>query len=101
MVRHVVTLHLQPGTTDDAVDAMVAEVAALPGLVPGVRGYSVGRDLGVDDANATVAIVADFDTVSDYETYRDHPEHRRVIVEHVRPLLAGRAAVQFELDGPV
>ena len=99
MVRHVVTLTLEPATTPEQVQALVDEIATLPHLVPGVRGYSVGSDLGIDDGNATVAIVADFDDALAYEVYRDHPEHRRVIVEHVRPLLAARAAVQHALPG--
>ena len=99
MVRHVVTLTLEPGTTPEQAQSVVDQIAALPHLVPGIRGYSVGRDLSVDEGNATIAIVADFDDVLAYETYRDHPEHRRVIVEHVRPLLAARAAVQHELPG--
>lgn len=99
MVRHVVTLTLQPDTTAEQVQALVDEIAALPHLVPGIRGYSVGSDLGIDEGNATVAIVADFEDELTYEVYRDHPEHRRVIVEHVRPLLAARAAVQHSLPG--
>jgi hypothetical protein len=29
--------------------------------------------------------------------YRDHPDHVAVIAEHIRPILAERAAVQHEL----
>ena len=99
MVRHVVTLQLVPGTPPAQVQAVVDEIAALPHLVPGVRGYSVGADLAIDEGNATIAIVADFDDALAYETYRDHPEHRRVVVEHVRPVLAARSAVQHQLPG--
>ena len=99
MVRHVVTLTLEPGTTPEQVQSLVDEIGALPHLVPGIRSYSVGSDLAIDEGNATVAIVADFDDSLAYEVYRDHPEHRRVIVEHVRPLLAARAAVQHDLPG--
>jgi len=99
MVRHVVTLTLQPETTPDQVQGLLDEIGALPHLVPGIRSYSVGTDLGIDDGNATIAIVADFEDELAYEVYRDHPEHRRVIVEHVRPLLAARAAVQHSLPG--
>ena len=99
MVRHVVTLTLLPGTTPEQVAALVDEIGTLPHLVPGVRGYSVGSDLGIDEGNATVAIVADFEDELAYEVYRDHAEHRRVIVEHVRPLLAARAEVPHARPG--
>ncbi len=38
-----------------------------------------------------------FDDVAGWRAYRDHPEHRRVIDEHIQPVLAERAALQFEI----
>ena len=37
-------------------------------------------------------------TVAAYESYRDHPEHHRVIAELIKPILAGRSALQYEYD---
>jgi hypothetical protein len=31
-----------------------------------------------------------------YLTYRDNPEHRAIIAEFVRPIIAERAAIQYE-----
>ena len=95
MVRHVVTLTARDDVTPEQLADVVSVIASLPHVVPGIRSYSVGTDLGIDDGNASIAIVADFDDQTSYEIYRDHPEHRRVINEHVRPILAGRAAAQI------
>ena len=57
----------------------------------------MGTDAGVNEGNHNVVIVADFDTVDDYVVYRDHPVHRALIAEHIRPILAGRATVQHDI----
>ncbi|MEV2267854.1 antibiotic biosynthesis monooxygenase family protein [Nonomuraea africana] len=35
-----------------------------------------------------------------YLVDRDHPEHSAVIADHIKPVLSGRAAVQFNLEAP-
>jgi Stress responsive A/B Barrel Domain len=97
MIRHVVTLTWQPEATDEQKQLVSTALAALPGLIPGVRGYTFGPDAGISDGNADFAIVADFDDAADYATYRDHPEHLKVLSGVIRPILAQRAAVQFEI----
>ena len=42
-------------------------------------------------------MVADFDDVGGYLVYRDHPVHREIIGKYVTPIVADRAAVQYEL----
>ena len=49
-----------------------------------------------EPGNADFAVVADFDDAAGYLVYRDDPAHRRIIAEYLRPILASRAAVQFE-----
>jgi hypothetical protein len=63
-----------------------------------IRAYRVGDDVRETAGNYDLAIVADFDDADGYAAYRDHPEHRRVIDELVRPILDARAAVQHLLD---
>lgn len=94
MLTHVVTFTFTESTTDAQVDALAAALAALPGQIDTIRDYRVGRDAGLDPANAAFAVIATFDDDAGYLVYRDHPVHRQVIVEHVRPILAGRSAVQ-------
>ena len=46
-----------------------------------------------------LVVIADLADAAAYATYRDHPEHRRVIQELVAPALEHREAVQFA-SGP-
>ena len=72
-------------------------LSELPARLPQLRSYVIGRDLGINEGNASFAVVADFDTVDDYLAYRDDPEHRRIIGELIAPILASRAGAQYEI----
>jgi len=92
--RHVAMLRWHDGTDVAVRTTIVEAIRALAGLVPSIREYSVGVDAGINEGNYDVVIVADFDDVTGYLEYRDHPEHQRVIRDLVAPNLAARAAVQ-------
>lgn len=98
MLRHVVLFRWREGTTDRDVDAVVAGLATLPGLVPSLRGYRFGPDLHVSDGTWDFAVVADVDDIDGFLSYRGHPAHQAVLHELVVPLLGERAAVQFALE---
>ncbi len=92
--RHVVMLRFADDATDAQVDGVADALRTLPDAIPELRSYVVGVDAGLAPDNHSLVVVADFDSQADYETYRDHPTHRAVIDEHIRPILAGRSAVQ-------
>lgn len=95
-VRHVVTLTFRDDTTAEQIDAISSALRALPDVIPELKRYVVGVDLGRSEGNATLAIVADFDSWEGYEAYRDHPDHVAVATDMVLPVLSGRGAVQHE-----
>ena len=53
-------------------------------------------ELVVQLAVDSQVVTGDFDTVEGYLAYRDHPDHQRVVREIGMPLIASRAAAQFE-----
>ncbi len=95
MIRHVSLLTFADGADFSAFEAALA---TLPGILP-IRNYQVGRDVGINQGNASFAVVADFDTVDDYLQYRDDPEHQRILKELAGPILVARTVVQYEIDG--
>ncbi|GIH96608.1 Dabb family protein [Planobispora siamensis] len=95
MFRHVVLFTWADDATDEQRAAVVTELGRLPGIIPEIRSYTLGADAGVNQGNHQFALVADFDSVDDYLVYRDHPVHQAVIAEHIKPILASRAAAQF------
>jgi Stress responsive A/B Barrel Domain len=96
MIRHVVMFRWTPEATQEQKQRVAAELSRLPALLPALRAYHMGADLGVNEGNFEWAAVADFDDLEGYLTYRDNPEHQAIIAEFIRPIIAQRAAVQYE-----
>jgi hypothetical protein len=97
VIRHVVVLTFTDRATPAERDALAAALRALPEVIPEIRAYSCGSDLGLAEGNASFGVVADFDDVDGYVAYRDHPAHRAVLEERILPMLASRAAVQVDV----
>jgi len=94
--RHVVMVRFTDDTTDDDRSALAAALRRLPDVIPGIRAYRFGPDVGINDGNFDFVVTADFDDAQGYLTYRDHPEHQQLVKERLAPFVAARAAVQFE-----
>jgi hypothetical protein len=99
MFRHVVLFRWTEDATDAQRATLVARLKELPGRIPEIRAYAIGADAGVNAGNFDFAAVADFADREAYIVYRDHPAHRAVIEECLRPILAERVAVQYEPAG--
>jgi hypothetical protein len=97
MFRHVVLMRWKPDATQRERAAVVDALRKLPGLIPELRHYSVGADARVNEGNYDLAVVADCVDVDAYFVYRDHPDHQAAIAEHIRPILADRVAVQYQM----
>jgi hypothetical protein len=98
MFRHVVLFTWTQDATQEQQQRVADELRKLPAAIPELRAYHVGADAGVNTGNFAFAVVADFDSVQDYLVYRDNPQHQEVITQHIRPIMATRAAVQYEFD---
>jgi hypothetical protein len=84
------------GTTDDQKEAVRAALQRMPEVIPEIRAYRYGDDLGLRDDNFDFVVTADFDDVDSFLAYRDHPDHQKAITEFIAPIVKKRAAVQFE-----
>ncbi|MSO37912.1 MAG: Dabb family protein [Acidimicrobiia bacterium] len=96
MIRHVSLLTWKPGTDADAIEAARTALQELPAQIPELLDYRVGSDVGIDQGNSSFAVVGEFADATGYATYRDHPAHIAAAQTHIVPILAGRAALQYE-----
>ncbi|GAA0406134.1 hypothetical protein GCM10009530_67900 [Microbispora corallina] len=97
MFRHVVLLNWVEDATEEQKAEVAERLSGLPAAIPELRRYELGADAGLNQGNFSFAVVADFDSQEDYVVYRDHPVHRAIIEESIVPILASRAAVQYEI----
>jgi len=97
--RHVVMFKWADHVDDDHVEQVSAGLSALPSAIDVIRNYVHGSDVGVSEGTYDYVVVADFDNVADFRTYRDHPQHVLLIEELIKGNVADRAAVQCQ-TGP-
>jgi len=83
--------------TEEQKQQVAVQLRRLPALLPVLRAYHVGPDLGLVEGNFEFAVVADFDDIEGWQVYRDHPEHRDIIARFIQPIATQRAAVQYQL----
>ena len=96
MIRHTVLLTFAD-VEEALVQTVIDELRRLPAVIPEIRAYTVGRDLGLADGTATLVISGDFASVADYQAYAVHPEHVRVLDDHIRPHVTALTRAQVEL----
>src|ERR1039458_8690698 len=96
MIRHVVMFRWTPEATEEQKQQVAAELRRLPALLPVLRAYRVGPDLGLVEGNFEFAVVADFDDLEGYQVDREKPQAREIIGRFIQPIAAQRAAVQYE-----
>lgn len=97
MLRHVVLFTWNDSVDDARRAETVAALRRLRDDVGGMVELTVADDAGLVDGNASTVLVADFPDVGAFRSYAQDPVHQAVIAEHVRPWLAARSAVQYEL----
>ncbi|MEZ5166784.1 MAG: Dabb family protein [Acidimicrobiales bacterium] len=96
-LRHI-SLITFAGVAEPVVDEIVAALEALPAAIPAIARYTVGRDLGLQEGNATVAVVGDFASADDYRIYAAHPAHVAVLDNHIRPHMTALTRTQIPLS---
>src|SRR5215471_14977593 len=97
MIRHISLMRFTPDTTAAQEQAIIDALLTLPAMIAELLDYRIGLDAGLSEGNYRFAVTADCADVEGYLAYRDHPEHQRILAELIRPVLAERAAVQYDI----
>lgn len=98
MIRHISLLKFVEGkATLEAKKTIESALSTLPSIIPQIRAYTFGSDLKLAEGNADFAVVADFDNEDAYRVYAEHPEHKKILAETIKPLLDSRVALQYRL----
>ncbi|MBB4933471.1 hypothetical protein F4561_004291 [Lipingzhangella halophila] len=98
-IRHVALFRWADGVTSDQIAEVEGALERLPAVIPQLRGYTFGRDLGISANTYDFGVVADVADEDGFTAYRDHPDHqaaREIIVS----LAVDRASLQFAIPDP-
>ena len=96
MIRHCVMFKWNDEVTDEKEATFLEGLVKLLTTVETVRAYAYGHDAGINAGNFDFCVSVDFDDEAGFVVYRDDADHQAFIASVVRPILATRAAVQFE-----
>ena len=71
-----------------------SELEKLPPLIPQIRSYEVGINVSNISRACDIALCSEFETEDDFEAYRSHPEHTKV-VEKIRSVSSQAYVVDY------
>lgn len=91
-------LRFTKDSTEEQRKALFEGLARLPHVIPQIKRYEFGPDLGLGDSNPDMALVADFDSEEDWRAYNSHPAHQVVVNELVAPIATEAIRVQYQVD---
>ncbi len=97
MIRHIVLWRI--AETENAAERALAikeNLEALKGKIDEVVDIEVGINFNETEAASDVALVSTFKTKEDLDIYQDHPEHKAVGANYVRPFVTERRVVDYE-----
>lgn len=97
MVKHIVAWRIADGE-DKAVRARAIKenLEALKGKIKELRDIEVGININATDAASDVVLVSTFDSTEDLDIYQNHPAHKAVGTNYVRPYVKERRVVDYE-----
>ncbi len=100
MIIHLVFFSMQPEsggcTGEENARKLVDMLRSLPAAIPEIIELQAGVDFSRSDASFDVGLLTKFNSTQDLESYRVHPEHRKVI-EFVKATTSRRAVTDFEV----
>ena len=98
MLRHVVMFRWADDVDPQHAAAVSAGLDSLPPQIDVIRSFRHGVDAGAVAGNYDYVLVAEFESVDDFLTYRNHPVHQEFVAALIATQAKDRAAVQYIVD---
>ncbi len=75
MIRHIVVVRFQEGTSQEEKEAIVAALRALPDKISEIRQYEVGLDVVHSARSYDFGLISAFDDLEALKRSQGHPAH--------------------------
>ncbi|WP_157219804.1 Dabb family protein [Flavisphingomonas formosensis] len=97
MIRHLCLIRYKdPASVTPQMQQRIEQAyLSLPGLIPGILSMQVGRDRGLLEGNADLAIQATFEDEEAFRRYSVHPAHGEVIFPVLGAHMLDYSTAQF------
>lgn len=101
MIKHIVMWTLKEEHNgklkNEIAEELKGKLLALKDKIEQVKSIEVGINAIHPDKNHDVALITEFESFDDLAIYAQHPDHL-VVVDYVKGIATGRAAVDFTMD---
>lgn len=97
MVRHIVAWKLADSENKAETAKLIKEkLEALKGKIDAIADIEVGINFNETESASDIVLVSTFKSTEDLNTYINHPEHKSVGANYVRPNVSERRVVDYE-----
>lgn len=97
MIKHIVAWRIKEGIDKQtAAENIKRELESLKDKIDVLKFIQVGINFNDSDVSSDIVLVSDFDTKEALSIYQEHPEHKRVGAEFVRPNVCERRVCDYE-----
>ncbi len=97
MIKHIVAWRIaEEYDKAERAAAIKKNLEALKDKIKELLDIEVGLNFNTSDSASDVVLVSTFRTREDLEIYQEHPEHKAVGANYVRPYVKERRVVDYE-----
>lgn len=98
MIHHLVLFKLKPGIGDEVIEHMMRQTRMQLLKIPEVLRVNCGRRV-VEEGNPWEFFLSvDVESMDRLESYASHPIHVKFVAEIIRPNIAERLALDYEME---
>jgi len=94
MIKHVVLAKFKPGVTEADIAELRKKLAALPAIIPEIKGYDFGQDVR-PEKTLDFALVSTFEDMTAVKRYLVQPDHV-VVGKYIRSLCESLQVIDFQ-----
>ncbi|HIJ80369.1 MAG TPA: Dabb family protein [Desulfuromonadales bacterium] len=95
MITHIVLFKLAEPTTENMA-ATQAKLLSMKSEIPLLRHIEAGVDVIRSERSYDVALITQFDSLADLQSYQIHPYHAGEVVPFMKSVCSSIAAVDYE-----
>ena len=96
MIRHIVFFKFKPGASENKKNKLASDLKSLKGKIPLINRLEIGVDIGKKQNSYDLALIVDFNTWQDVESYGAHPAHIEV-VKLIKDICQNHSKVDYEI----
>ncbi len=99
MIKHIVFIKIKGASSEDekikGLNQLKEIFENLPSQIPEIKTFETGLNISDSSSASDFALIGEFNSKEDLETYKSHPEHLKVL-DLISSLKGRTAVVDYE-----